>query len=252
MISFVGSTKTGIRISKQCSSSLKKTNLELGGKNAAIVCKSANIDYAVNKIIDAIFENGGQACVSISRVLIDKNIYDKFINKINQKTENLINSNVLKIQPPANYHQKQKVISLINHIKNLYTKKSMKIFKTNANMKYYPIFVFSKKKVNSFLNREFFFPIVFFDKFKNINECIKLNNSTSYGLASYIFSSKTKEKEDLIKQIECGRIWVNSTLKWSPKLPVGGFNMSGKGRDMGLDGFLLYLTTKSVYIESNI
>ena len=250
LISFVGSTKTGKKISKQCSVSLKKTNLELGGKNAAIVCKSSKIDFAISQIINGIFENGGQACVAISRVLIDEKIYNIFINKIIFKVEQLIKSNKLKLQLPANNLQSKKIISVIKQIKSSLPKNALKIFNFKTHKNYSPIFIFSKNKKNFFLDEEFFFPIVSFGKFKNINECIKLNNSTSYGLASYIFSSNKDEKDQLINNLKCGRIWINSTLEWNPILPVGGFNMSGNGRDMGIDGFLLYLSSKSVYINN--
>ena len=71
-------------------------------------------------------------------------------------------------------------------------------------------------------------------------------------MGSYIFSSDNNDKKQLIANLQCGRIWINTALEWDPALPVGGFNMSGKGRDMGIDGFLIYLTTKSVYIKNDI
>ena len=67
-----------------------------------------------------------------------------------------------------------------------------------------------------------------------------MNNSTGYGLASYIFSSNKDEKRKLIRYLQCGRIWINSALEWNPALPVGGYNNSGNGRDMGIEGFLIY------------
>ena len=97
LISFVGSTFTGKKILKQCSSTLKKTNLELGGKNSAIICKNTNLDFAVSKVINAIFENGGQACVAISRVIIDENIFDNFVKKIKIKVKNMYSLKKLKM-----------------------------------------------------------------------------------------------------------------------------------------------------------
>ena len=247
LISFVGSTNTGKKILNQCSGTLKKTNLELGGKNAAIICKTSKLDFAVSKVIEGIFENGGQACVSISRVLIDKSIFNTFMKKIILRTEKLIKLNKIKFQQPANKKQNKKVFSLIKYVKNNYPKDIAKNFNVTTNKKFFPIFMHLRKKSNFFLKNEFFFPIVTFEKFKNLDDCVKMNNSTGYGLASYIFSSNKDEKRKLIRYLQCGRIWINSALEWNPALPVGGYNNSGNGRDMGIEGFLIYLTTKSVY-----
>ena len=85
--------------------------------------------------------------------------------------------------------------------------------------------------------------------FKNLGECINLVNDAGYGLASYIFSSNKSEINKLITKVQSGRIWLNSSLKWNPNLPVGGYNLSGNGRDMGKFGFNTYLTTKSLYLD---
>ncbi len=249
LISFVGSSLTGKKILKQCASTLKKTNLELGGKNAAVVFKSSKIDTAVTKIIKGIFENGGQACVAISRILVEDSIYDKFIKKIIFQTESFIKSKKIKIQIPANNKQKKKTHHYLKYIKKYIKKNYLKIFNSNVNKSFSPIFIF--KNISLFKNQEFFFPIVTFEKFTDINDCIKKNNSTGYGLASYVFTNNKEEISKLLRFTQCGRIWINSTLKWSPTLPVGGYKMTGGGRDMGKDGFQFYLTTKSVYIEND-
>ncbi len=248
LISFVGSTSTGKKILKQCSSTLKKTNLELGGKNSAIICKSSNLDFAVSKVINGIFENGGQACIAISRVIIYENIFDNFMNKIILKVKEMYKSKKLKIQIPVVESQKRKVILAIKHIRSNYSKNSIEVFNIGSK-KFTPIFVKCENKKKFFLKNEFFFPIVTFEKFKNLDDSINLVNNSDYGLASYIFSSNKFEVKKLTNRLQSGRIWVNSSLKWSPALPVGGFNLSGNGRDMGKFGFRTYLTTKSLYLE---
>ena len=248
LISFVGSTSTGKKIIKQCSSTLKKTNLELGGKNSAIICKTSNLDTAVSKVINGIFENGGQACVGISRVIIHEHIFDIFVDKIITEVKKMYKLRKLKIQIPVVENQKRKIISTIRYIKLNYPKNIIEVFNVGSK-KFTPIFVKCKNKKDFFLKNEFFFPIVTFEKFQNLNECIDLVNDVGYGLASYIFSSNKFETEKLSTRLQSGRIWVNSSLNWSPSLPVGGYNLSGNGRDMGKFGFNTYLTTKSLYLE---
>ena len=246
LISFVGSTKTGKKIIEQCAPTLKKTNLELGGKNSAIISDKSNINFAVQKVINGIFENGGQACVGISRVIIHERVYDLFLKKILVKINDQYNNKKLNFQIPATKLQRKKILSLLGAIKLNYFKNIIKIFDLGSK-KYTPIFLKFQKNNKFFLKNEFFFPIVTFEKFNNLNDCIRKVNETEYGLACYIFSKNEFEIKKLINTLECGRIWVNSSLEWVPSLPVGGFNMSGGGRDMGIDGFKNYMTTKSVY-----
>jgi acyl-CoA reductase-like NAD-dependent aldehyde dehydrogenase len=248
LISFVGSTSTGKKIIKQCSTTLKKTNLELGGKNSAIICKTSNLDTAVSKVINGIFENGGQACVGISRVIIHEHIFDTFVNKILIEVKKLYRLRKLKIQIPVVQNQKKKILSSIKYIKLNYPKNLIKVLNMGSK-KFTPIFVECENKKDFFIKNEFFFPIVIFEKFQNLNECINLVNDAGYGLASYIFSSSKFEVKRLTTSLQSGRIWVNSSLRWSPTLPVGGYNLSGNGRDMGQFGFNTYLTTKSLYLE---
>ena len=89
-----------------------------------------------------------------------------------------------------------------------------------------------------------------FEKFKNIDDCCNSANQSDQRLAAYIFSSNIMERIKITKKLNFGRIWWNSSLEWSPNLPVGGFGSSGLGRDMGSDGFKNYLISKNVFINN--
>tara|TARA_B100000700_G_scaffold330781_1_gene458972 strand:+ start:1457 stop:2737 length:1281 start_codon:yes stop_codon:yes gene_type:complete len=246
LICFVGSTEIGRKVLKQCANTLKKTNLELGGKNSAIISNKTNLADSVNKVIRAIFENGGQACVGISRLIIHEKIYNLFLKTIISEIKKQHDKQNLILQPPATKQQRIKVLSTLKYVKTKHKKNIVKVFNIGSK-KFTPIFLRYSKNDKYFLENEFFFPIVTLEKYKNIQDCIKRANNTGYGLACYIFSKNKYEIKKYINNIRCGRIWVNSSLKWSPSLPVGGFDLSGGGRDMGSDGFKNYLTSKSVY-----
>ena len=134
------SLRPGETVSFKVSSTLKKTNLELGGKNSAIICKTSNLDFAVSKVINAIFENGGQACVAISRVIIDENIFDNFIKKIKIKIKKMYSLKKLKIQIPATENQKRKISSTIKYIRSNYSQNLIEVFNMGSK-KFTPIFV---------------------------------------------------------------------------------------------------------------
>tara|TARA_B100001059_G_scaffold88128_1_gene86620 strand:- start:5069 stop:6370 length:1302 start_codon:yes stop_codon:yes gene_type:complete len=245
-ISFVGSTETGKKILNQTSSTLKKTYLELGGKNSAIVCESANLKLAVNEIINGIFENGGQACVGISRLIVHKKIYKKFIKDLILDIKKKHKEDQLIFQVPANKIQKRKIEKQINFIKKKYKDKILMTFNLGSN-KFTPIFLYLNNTDNYFINTEFFFPIITIETFQDIKEAISKNNISKFGLAAYTFTKNKKEKRMLSLKLNSGRIWHNSALIWNPSLPVGGFGLSGQDRDMGIKGFDNYLTSKSIY-----
>ena len=248
-ISFVGSTETGKKIIKQSSSSLKKIFLELGGKNSAIITKKANLGLSVNKIINAIFENGGQACVGISRLIVHEDIYNKFVDNLTDQITSQFRFKRKYFQVPANKKQRKKIIQELKYIKKKYKKEIYKVFDIGSKL-YTPILIKLKKENKYFQEKEFFFPIITIEKFKTLEDSINLNNSSNYGLAAYIFSSNQNEINFLSSKLKAGRIWHNTSLRWNPKLPVGGFKLSGQDRDMGIQGFDNYLITKSIY--SNI
>lgn len=246
LISFVGSSSTAKKILSQSASSLKKTNLELGGKNPAIVTKTANIKLSVSNIINGIFENSGQACVGISRVIIHEKVYNLFITSLLREINLLKSKNILSLQLPANKIQRQSTLTTLSHVKKNYKLNIIKIF--NFGLKNFtPIFLKLKNKDKYFLENEFFFPIITFEKFKTIKNCVDLANCTDYGLACYVFSNNKNENKFFLNNLHFGRIWINSSMQWHPSLPVGGFKSSGGGRDMGLEGFKNYMTTKSIY-----
>jgi|TARA_B110000967_G_scaffold200025_1_gene235220 betaine-aldehyde dehydrogenase len=247
-ISFVGSTETGKKILKQSASSMKKIFLELGGKNCAIVTKKAKLKTAVVKIVNAIFENAGQACVGISRIIIHEDVYDKFLENLVNQIRTQFNKKNKYFQMPANEKQKKKVIYQLKYIKKKYRNEIYKIFNIGSKL-FTPILINLKTKNRYFNENEFFFPIVTIEKFKTLTDAVNLSNASPYGLAAYIFSSHQGEINFLTNEINAGRIWHNTSLQWNPSLPVGGFNLSGQDRDMGIQGYYNYLTTKSIYSD---
>ena len=245
-ISFIGSTETGRKIVMQTSSTLKKTYLELGGKNAAIVTKKANLKLSVDEIIKGIFENGGQACVGISRLVLNKNIVKNFLKLLLYEIEKIHKKKKFFIQKPANVQQRKKVLDLIKFINKNYKNKIFKKFNLGSE-KYTPIFLKPNNNDKYFTNKEFFFPILTFETFDKLDDAIKINNQSKYGLAAYIFTEDKHEFKIISNELNSGRIWHNSSLVWNPSLPVGGFNLSGQDRDMGQKGFENYITSKSIY-----
>ena len=251
MISFVGSTKTAKQIIKQSSNTIKKVSLELGGKNIAIILDDNFNIKMIDEIILGIFENSGRACVAISRILVNKKIYDDFISLLKKRILEKLNNKKILFRKIQKFEKKniKKIISSID--KRIKSKDKNYIF--NDKKEFCLIISNKNSNYDKFLDEEFFFPIVSCEIYKNRDELIKKANNSKYGLACYIFSNSNKKIINTIKDLHYGRLWINSgPTDWHPSLPVGGKKMSGKSFDMGNQGFLNYLIPKSVYITRNL
>lgn len=251
MISFVGSAKTAKNIVRQTSYSLKKISLELGGKNTAIILdKDFNVNF-IDNIIFGIFENSGRACVAISKILVNEKIYDDFLQYLQKRiikkflNKNIYERKILKFEKNKIKDTIKFLDKKISFKNRLYLSKNKKNFCLLISDKY--------SKYDKILDEEFFFPIVSCQSFKNEKQLIEKANNSKYGLACYIFSKNIKKSKQIVKNLDFGRIWINSgPTNWNPALPVGGKKMSGKSFDMGDKGFFNYLIPKSIYHRRNI
>lgn len=247
MISFVGSVKVGKMIAEQSARDLKKTSLELGGKNPAIYDLSKYSEKIYNQIYDGIFENRGQCCVGISRILIKEIFFHKFKSSFLKFAEQKMLENKLKLYPLANKVHENKVKILIKKLVTNVDKKNLSVIKNSHNILHSMFIDNSTNKYNKILEKEFFFPIISLEKFKNKKDLISKVNSTKYGLACHFFTDN-KKNFDYVNEFDYGRVWLNSSIKkWNPLLPVGGKKHSGKGFDMGENGFYNYLLQKSIF-----
>ena len=246
MVSFTGSTLNGKKIANICSKNLKRVSLELGGKNTSIILDDADIDKVSKALSDRVFYNASQACVAPSKILVHKKILKKF----KEKFINIIKKKRAKHYGPIT--TKQNFDKIMSYYK--YAKKNEKILYDGnkfSQKKYFePVILENINSKSKIYDDEIFGPIIFINEFLNTSDLIKKVNNTKYGLASYIFSS-SKEKSILIaKEINCGRIWINSFEDF-PQLTIGGYKESGIGRETGLFGITNYSEFKSIVIGKN-
>ena len=246
MVSFTGSTKVGKVIMSICAKSIKRVSLELGGKNSIIVLKDANIEKAVQAVIDGFTSNAGQACVGTSKLIIDKKINNNFVIRLIKK----LNLKKINYGPITTNKQYQNILKILKKNKKFNKKIIYGSFNKNKKMIMSPI-VYSGLPNNSDLNKiELFAPILTITKFSSINKAIDLANDTEYGLASVIYSKKLSTAKKVASEIKAGRIWINNSVKNNyANVPIGGFKQSGLNRECGLEGIKTYSEIKSVIIN---
>ena len=244
-IAFTGSTEIGKKIIKSTSSTNKKLTMELGGKSPFIVFEDADLDSAVEGVVDAIWFNQGQVCCAGSRLLIQESIEKKFIKKLKQRMEKLRIGNPLDksidigaIVAPV---QLQKINSLVK--KGI--KDGAKLWQPSWSCPteglFYPPSLFTNVTPASFIAQvEIFGPVLTSLTFRKPSEAVAIANNTPYGLAASIWSENINLALDIAPKIKAGVIWINSTNLFDASCGFGGFKESGFGREGGSEGIRAY------------
>ena len=258
MISFTGSNRVGTKILEYSAKNVKKLILELGGKSASLILKDADLEAAVNSSLCSIFLNQGQMCTAMSRILVDKAIYDQFINEFVAKTKRIKLGIALdfetQIGPLISRDQREQVLSFVTQAKESGAK-LLTGGKIPDNPDLKPGFFFEPTVFGEvdfkmpIFQQEVFGPVVCINKFSNLDQAVDLANNSDFALASCIWTKDNSQAEDLAKRINAGTIWVNTYGMFFNELPYGGFKQSGFGKELGKAGFLEYTRLKNVIID---
>ena len=244
-IAFTGSTEVGKKIIASTSNTNKKLTMELGGKSPFIVFEDADLDSAVEGVVDAIWFNQGQVCCAGSRLLIQESIEKKFIKKLKQRMEKLRVGNPLDksidigaIVAPV---QLKKIDSLVKKG----VKEGAKLWQPSWSCPkeglFYPPSLFTNVMPASYIAQiEIFGPVLTSLTFRTPSEAVAIANNTPYGLAASIWSENINLALDVAPKIKAGVIWINSTNLFDAACGFGGFKESGFGREGGSEGIRAY------------
>ena len=247
MVSFTGSTTNGQLIANLCSKDLKKISLELGGKNTSIIFDDANIRKVSKVLAKRFLYNSAQACISPSKILVQKKILKLFkkifieeIKKLKSKNYGPIttNYNLEKVKEFYYYAKKNEKIIYDGN----------KIFKKNY---FEPVILENVSYKSKIYDEEIFGPIIYINSFSSINKAVKYANHTKYGLACYIFTNSKDISNYVSRNVNYGRIWINEVEDF-PQMSIGGFKQSGIGRESGKFGINNYSEFKSIIIGKEI
>ena len=250
-ISFTGSTTVGKILMQQCSDSLKKLSLELGGNAPFIVFDDADLDLAVKGAISGKFRFGGQTCVCINRILVQKNVYDAFVEKFTAAAKNLKLGNGLNPETQIGPLINQIAIERMNEMIQDATSKGGEI-KLGGNFVapqfFEPTIIANANSEMLFAKNEIFGPIAPIFKFKTEEEAIEMANDTIYGLASYFYTKDLNRTWRVREALEYGIVGINDGLISSEMVPFGGVKQSGQGREGSKYGMDYYVDLKYVCI----
>ncbi|MDC3206540.1 aldehyde dehydrogenase family protein [Pelagibacteraceae bacterium] len=244
-IAFTGSTEVGKKIIQTNTNPDKKMTMELGGKSPFIVFEDADLDSAVEGVVDAIWFNQGQVCCAGSRLLVQESIEKKFIQKLKKRMEKLRVGDPLDksidigaIVAPV---QLKKINSLVNKAQKDGNKLWQPSWSCPTNGLFYPPSLFTNVTPSSFIAQvEIFGPVLTTMTFRKPSEAVSIANNTPYGLAASIWSENINLALDIAPKVKAGVIWINSTNLFDAACGFGGYKESGFGREGGSEGIRAY------------
>ncbi len=248
-IAFTGSTEVGRAIRSATAGSHKRLSLELGGKSPFIIFEDADLDSAVEGLVDGIWFNQGQVCCAGSRLLMQESIAETLISKIQQRMS------TLRIGPPLD-----KAIDIGAIVARVQLDRIERMVAQGvadgatcwqpevvlpARGFYYPPTLLSNVHPTSIVaQQEIFGPVLAAMTFRTPREAVELANNTVYGLASCVWSENISVALHVAAQIKAGVVWVNCTNLFDAACGFGGYRESGYGREGGKEGLLEYMEPK--------
>src|SRR5947209_1688210 len=245
-IAFTGSTEVGRAIRKVTAQSHKRLSLELGGKSPYIVFEDADLDSAVEGLVDGIWFNQGQVCCAGSRLLMQESIAEPLVAKIQERMK------TLRIGAPLD-----KAVDIGAIVARVQLERIQKLVAQGvtdgatcwqptltmpARGLYFPPTILTNVHPTSIVaQQEIFGPVLAAMTFRTPKEAVELANNTVYGLAASVWSESINVALHVASQIKAGVVWVNSTNLFDAACGFGGYRESGYGREGGREGMLEYL-----------
>ncbi len=248
-VAFTGSTEVGRIIRKVTANSAKKLSLELGGKSPFVVFDDADLDSAVEGLVDAIWFNQGQVCCAGSRLLVQERVAETLYAKIRARME------TLRVGPPLD-----KAIDIGAIVSPVQLESIRKMVETGVaegarcsqpenplpekGCFYPPTLLTDVHPAATVAQEEIFGPVLVGMTFRTPAEAVELANNTVYGLAASIWSENINVALDVAAQVKAGVVWINSTNQFDAACGFGGYRESGYGREGGREGMFEYLMPK--------
>lgn len=249
-IAFTGSTEVGRIIREKTAGSGKSLTLELGGKSPFIVFDDADIDGAVEGVVDAIWFNQGQVCCAGSRLLVQESISAEFHDRLKRRMETLRVGHPLDkcidmgaIIDPV---QLERIQSLVKQgVEEGATLHQAQTELPETGSFYPPTLLSDVQPTSVVATEEIFGPVAVSMTFRTPDEAIKLANHSRYGLAASVWSETIGQALNVAAKLQAGVVWVNATNLFDAAVGFGGKKESGFGREGGREGCLEYLKPKA-------
>jgi aldehyde dehydrogenase (NAD+) len=245
-IAFTGSSEVGKIIRKATAGSGKKLSLELGGKSAFIVFEDADLDSAVEGLVDGIWFNQGQVCCAGSRLLVQESVAEAFIAKVKTRMSRLRVGSPLDKNTDIGPLVDKTQLNRVRHLVEEGARQGAVCWQPDQDVPttgYYhlPTLATGVAPANILAQEEVFGPVLATMSFRNTEEAVELANNTRYGLAASVWSENVNLALHVAPQLKAGVVWINGTNMFDAACGFGGYRESGFGREGGREGLEEYL-----------
>jgi betaine-aldehyde dehydrogenase len=246
-IVFTGSTEVGVKVMAGAAAQVKRVTLELGGKSANIVFDDCDLEKAAATAPYGVFDNAGQDCCARSRILVQRNVYDKFMELLEPAVKGVA------VGDPASRDSEMGPLVSRPHFDTVssYVPDGAPVaFRGSAPTGpgyWFPPTVLTPQRTDRTVTEEIFGPVVTVLPFEDEADAIALANDTPYGLSGSIWTENLSRALRVSRAVESGNLSVNSHSSVRYSTPFGGFKQSGLGRELGPDAPLHFTETKNVF-----
>jgi aldehyde dehydrogenase (NAD+) len=255
-IAFTGSTAVGQGIVRTAADTVKKVQMELGGKSANVIFADSDIDAAVRGAANGIFYGKGEVCAAGSRLLVERSVYDTVVAKLKERAEKTPPGDPMhpktRLGPLVREVQMEKVLDYIAKGKGEGARLVAGGERQPVNGKGYFVqaTVFADvTNTMTIAREEIFGPVLGVMPFDSEDEAVAIANDSVLGLAAGLWTKDLKRGHRVAHRLEAGTVWVNAYNRYDTATPFGGYKQSGFGRDMGPEALDGYLQTKSIWID---
>jgi acyl-CoA reductase-like NAD-dependent aldehyde dehydrogenase len=250
-IAFTGSTEVGRKIMAGAAETIKRVTLELGGKSASLVFADADLEAAAAAAPAAVFDNAGQDCCARSRILVERSVFDDFLDLLEPAVTGFRvgdpMSEETEMGPLISADHREKVSSFVPEDAPVAIRGSAP---DGPGFWYPPTVLAPVSNDDRAAREEIFGPVVAVIPFEDEEEAVRLANDTIYGLSGSIWTTSGARALRVARRIETGVISINSNTSVRVQTPFGGMKQSGVGRELGPHALDYYTEIKNVYLAT--
>jgi aldehyde dehydrogenase (NAD+) len=258
-IAFTGSDRTGQRIYESAAKGLKRVSLELGGKSPNIVFDDADMDNAIKGAVSGIFAATGQTCIAGSRLLVQENIHNEFVDKLVKFASTAKMGNPMdldtQVGPVTNLPQFEKILGYLDVAKDEGAEPVLgghRAQRPECGEGWFvePTIFTGVNNSMRIAQEEVFGPVLSVIPFRDEEEAVEIGNDVVFGLAAGVWTTSMRRALSMSERLRAGTVWVNTYRAVSYLSPFGGYKRSGLGRENGQEAIREYMQTKSVWIST--
>ncbi|WP_122617047.1 aldehyde dehydrogenase family protein [Streptomyces sp. Tu 4128] len=256
LVSFTGGLATGRRIMEACAPGVKNLALELGGKNPNLVFADCDFDAALDYALDAAFLHSGQVCSAGSRLIVQDELHDRFVERLAARARTIRLGSGLdpatESGPLSSAEHRAKVESYLEIARD----EGARLVcggtrpddpELSRGFFLLPTIYADCDRSMRIVQEEVFGPVVTVERFRTEDEAVELANDTRYGLAGGVWTSDASRAQRVAGRLRHGTVWINDFHPYLPQAEWGGFGRSGIGRELGPTGLREYQEAKHIY-----